>query len=139
MRTGKNWVRGAGAGACEFGIERRKMLRLAKRQNRLQGCRRYRKLLEIFQLRQAERGTEVFPQFRPVLFRNGHKHVDDRGVKLTPGAALNLCPGMGHRQGSAVGTVADHGIERIRDGKDASTERNLLVLQAAGVARAVKK
>src|SRR2546429_4595876 len=74
-----------------------------------------------------------------MLFRNGHEHVDDRGVKLAPGAALNLFSGMGHRQGSTVGTVADHGIKRIRDGKDARTERNLFVLQPAGVTRAVKK
>src|SRR5713101_9042749 len=88
---------------------------------------------------EAKRGTEVFPQIEPVLLRNGHKHVDDRGVKLTAGAALNLFAGMGHRQSSAVRTVADHGIERIRDGKDARTERNLVALQSPGVTRAVKK
>ena len=83
---------------------------------------------------QAERRAEVFPQLQPVLFGNGHKYVDDRRVKLAPGAALNLFASMRHRQGSAVGTVADHGIERIRDGKDARAERNLFTLQSPGVA-----
>src|SRR6266446_8748317 len=88
---------------------------------------------------EAEWGAEVFPEIQPVLLRNGHKHIDYRWIKLAPGAALNLVAGMGHGQGSAVGTVADHGIHRIRDGKDARTERNLFTLQSAGVARAVKK
>src|SRR5712692_11605404 len=88
---------------------------------------------------EAERGTEVFPQIQPVLLRNGHKHVDYRWVELAAGAALNLFAGMGHRQSSAVRTVADHGIHRIRDGKDARTERNLVALQSPGVTRAVKK
>src|SRR5437016_10334681 len=100
------------------------MFRLAKRQNRWQGCRRYRKL-EIFQVRQAKRGTEVFPQIQPVLLRDGHKHVDDRRVKLTPGATLNFFTGMGHRQGSAVGTVADNDVERVRDCKEARAARTL--------------
>src|ERR1700687_3351229 len=95
--------------------------------------------LQVLQMCQAERRAEVFPQIHPVLFRNGHKHVDDRWVKLTPGAALNLFTGMGHRQGSAVGTVADHGIERICNCKDARTERNLFALYSPGVTRAVKK
>src|SRR5712692_6119259 len=88
---------------------------------------------------EAERGTEVFPQIQPVLLRNGHKHVDYRWVELAAGAALNLFAGMGHRQSSAVRTVADHGIERIRDGKDARSERNLFALQPPRVTGAVKK
>src|SRR5882762_11685662 len=71
-------------------------------------------VLQVLQMRQAERRAEVLPQIHPVLFRNGHKHVDDRWVKLAAEAALNLFASMRHRQGSAVGTVADHGIERIR-------------------------
>src|SRR6266566_6086036 len=84
--------------------------------------------LQVLELREAERGAEVFSQIQPVLLRNGHKHVNHRWIKLAPGAAPNLFPGMGHWQGSAVGAVADHGIERIRDGKDARTERNLFAL-----------
>src|SRR5256885_1317563 len=53
--------------------------------------------LQVFQMSQSERRAEVFPQIQPVLLRNGHKHVDDRRVKLTPRAALDLFPGMGHR------------------------------------------
>src|SRR6266852_1312898 len=88
---------------------------------------------------ETERGAEVFPEIQPVLLWNGHKHIDYRGIKLAAGAALNLVAGMGHGQGSAVGTVADHCIHRIRDGKDARTERYLVALQSPGVTRAVKK
>src|SRR5713226_8519293 len=88
---------------------------------------------------EAEWGAEMFPEIQPVLLWNGHKHIDYRGIKLAAGAALNLVAGMGHGQGSAVGTVADHGIHRIRDGKDARTERNLVALQSPGVTRAVKR
>src|SRR6267378_4771935 len=96
-------------------------------------------VLQVLQMRQAKRRAEVLPQIHPVLFRNGHKHVDDCWVKLTPRTTLNLFAGMRHRQGSAVGTVADHGIERIRNCKNARTERNLFVLQSPGVTGAVKK
>src|SRR6266478_3812212 len=88
---------------------------------------------------EAEWGAEVFPEIQPVLLWDSHKDVDDRWIKLASGAALNLVAGMGHGQGAAVGTVADHGIHRIRDGKDARTERNLVALQSPGVTRAVKK
>src|SRR5216684_2484597 len=88
---------------------------------------------------EAEWRAEVFPEIQPVLIWDSHKDVDDRGIKLASGAALNLVAGMGHGQGPAVGTVADHGIHRIRDGKDARTERNLVALQSPGVTRAVKK
>src|SRR5467141_2860259 len=85
-------------------------------------------VLQVLQMRQAKRRAEVLPQIHPVLFRNGHKHVDDCWVKLTPRAALNLFASMGHRQGSAVRTVADHGIERILFNNTATTERNLFAL-----------
>ena len=74
-----------------------------------------------------------------MLLGNGHEHVDDLGVKLAAGAAFDFFTGVGHRQSSTVGAVADHGVERIRNRKNASTERNLFALQAAGIARAVKK
>src|SRR5438128_5367036 len=90
-------------------------------------------------MREAEGRAEVFAQVQPVLLRNGHEHVDDGGVKLAARAAINLRAGMGHRQGTAVRTVADHGIERIRDGKDSRSQRNLFALQPAGITRAVKK
>src|SRR5260370_38876531 len=95
--------------------------------------------LQVLQMREAEGRAEVLSQIHPVLLRDGHEHVDDRRVKLAAGAALNLFAGMGHRQGSAVGPVADHGIERIGDGKDARAERNLITVQSPGVTRAVKK
>src|SRR5437879_320171 len=59
--------------------------------------RRSKSLLEVLQMSQAERGAKVLAQVQPVLFRNGHKDVDDLGVKLAAGAALNLFAGMGHR------------------------------------------
>src|SRR5216684_3116314 len=73
--------------------------------------RRWKSLLEVLQVSQAERGAEVLTQIQPVLFWNGHKDVDDLGVELAAGAALDLFAGVGHRQGSAIGAVANHGVE----------------------------
>ena len=46
---------------------------------------------------EAERGAEVFAKIEPVLLGNGHKHVDDTGVKLAAGAAFDFFAGVGHR------------------------------------------
>src|SRR6266478_2528282 len=88
---------------------------------------------------EAEWGAEVFPEIQPVLLRNGHKHIDYRWIKLASGPALCLVAGMGHGQGAPVGMVADHGFNRIRDGKHSRSERNLVALQSPGVTRPVKK
>src|SRR5260370_36595150 len=46
---------------------------------------------------------------------------------------------VGHRQGLAVWPVADHGIHRIRKGKDSRAKRNLLAAQSSRITGAVKK
>ncbi len=53
--------------------------------------------LQILEMSEAEWRSEIFPQVQPVLFRNGHEYIDDRGVKLAPGTALDFFPGVGHR------------------------------------------
>ena len=53
--------------------------------------------LQVLQMSQAEWGAEVFAKIQPVLFRNGHKYVDDCWVKLAAGAALDFFAGVGHR------------------------------------------
>src|SRR5260370_38821938 len=82
--------------------------------------------LQVLQMREAEGRAEVLSQIHPVLLRDGHEHGDDRRVKLAAAAALNLFAGMRHRQGSAVGPIADHGIERIGNGKDSRAEKDLV-------------
>src|SRR6266436_8120430 len=74
-----------------------------------------------------------------MFFRNGQKDLDDLWVKLAAGATFDLFAGVGHRQGSAIRTVADHGIERIRNRKYARSQRNLITLQSAGIAGTVKE
>src|SRR6266853_4438948 len=101
--------------------------------------RRWKSLLQVLQMSQAERGAQVLTQVQPVLFWDGHKDVDDLRVELAAGAALDLFAGVGHWQGSTIGAVADHGVERIGDGKDAGTEWNLFALQSAGIAGTVEK
>src|SRR5713226_6723947 len=53
--------------------------------------------LQVLQMSQAEWRAEVFAQVQPVLFGNGHKDVDDLGVKLATRAAFDLFAGMRHR------------------------------------------
>src|SRR5882762_496923 len=101
--------------------------------------RRWKSLLQVLQMSQAERGAQVLAKVQPVLFRNGHKDVDDLRVELAAGATLDLFAGVRHWQGSAIGAVADHGVERIGDGKDPGTERNLFALQSARIAGTVEK
>src|SRR6266404_6493463 len=58
--------------------------------------------LQVFQMSKTERRTEVFSQFEPVLFGDGHKDVDDLGIKLAAGATPNFFAGVGHRQGPEI-------------------------------------
>src|SRR5882762_9076872 len=95
--------------------------------------------LQAFQVSETERRAEVFSQFEPVLFGDGHEDVDDLGIKLAARTALNLLAGVGHRESAAIGAIADHGVERVGDGEYAGAQRDLVALQAAGIAGAVKK
>src|SRR6516225_5831146 len=72
-------------------------------------------------------------------FRDRHKHFDYFRVELATGAALDFFARVRHWQRPAVRAVADHGIERIGDGEDARSERNLVSSQPARVAGAVVK
>src|SRR5713226_5999702 len=72
-----------------------------------------------------------------MLLRNRQEYPDNSRVKLTARAALNFLTRMRHRQRFAIGPVADHGVERIGDGKYPRSKRNLVALQPARIARAV--
>ena len=61
------------------------------------------------------------------------------GVELRAGAALDLFARVRERQSLAIGAVADHGVQRVRDGENARAEGNLLALQAARIAGAVEE
>src|SRR6266850_6932564 len=95
--------------------------------------------LQVLQVSETERRTQAFPQFEPVLLGDGHKDVNDLGIKLAARTALNLLAGMGHGQSPAIGPIADHSVQRVRDREYASSQRDLVAPQAARIARAVKK
>jgi hypothetical protein len=78
-------------------------------------------------MRQSERGAQVLAELNPMLVWDRHKDFDHLGVKLRTGAAANLFAGVGHGQRFAVGTVADHRVERIRHREYSGTERDLFL------------
>ena len=50
--------------------------------------------LQVFQMGKTERRAQVFSQFEPVLFGDGHEDVDDLGIKLAAGTAPNFFAGV---------------------------------------------
>lgn len=86
---------------------------------------------------ETEGGAEVFAEIDPVLLRDGEEDLDNFGIELGFGAAANFLAGVGHGKSFAVGAVADHGVERIGDGKNACAEGNLIAFEAARIAGAV--
>src|SRR5580704_4622582 len=72
-----------------------------------------------------------------MLFRDGGKDLDDLRIKLGAGATANFFAGMSHGERAAVRAVADHRIERVRDGENTGAKRNLVTLEATRVAGAV--
>src|SRR5215831_242055 len=95
--------------------------------------------LQVLEMRQAEGGAQVLAQLDPMPFRDGHKHLDDFRIELAAGAALNFLARVRHRQRPAIRPVADHGIERVSNGENARSHRNLIASQPPRVARAVIK
>src|SRR6202051_4096088 len=92
-------------------------------------------IIQIFQMSEAERRTQVFPQFHPVLFGDRQKHFHDLGIELRPGTPAYLFPRMRHRQGLAVWPVADHGIHRVGKGENSRPKRNLLAAPSPRITR----
>jgi len=90
-------------------------------------------------VRQAEGRAEAFAEVHPMLFRDGQEDIDDFGIELSTGATADFFAGMANGKRFAIRAVADHGVERIRNGKYAGAERNLLAFEAARIAGAVKK
>src|SRR3954453_537972 len=58
-------------------------------------------------------------------------------VELRARAALDLGHGVGHRQGASIDPVLGHRMEGVADADDARAERDLVGLEALGIARAV--
>src|SRR5258708_39881178 len=96
-------------------------------------------IIQVFQLGEAERRAQVFPQFGPVLFGNRKKYFHDLGIKLSSRAPAYLFSRVGHRQSLAVRPVADHGIHCVGKRKDSRAKRNLLAAQSSRITGAVKK
>ena len=61
-----------------------------------------------------------------------------RGSNWRPDQSCNLLASGRDGLCRAIGAVGGHGIERVSNGKDARAERNLVTLQAAWIALAVK-
>ena len=73
---------------------------------------------EVLELREAERGTEVFTEFDPVLLRNGQEDFHHFRIELRAGTAANFFARVRHRKGIAIRAVAQHRVEGIGDGED---------------------
>src|SRR5215471_13450275 len=72
-----------------------------------------------------------------MLFLNGQEYLDHFRIELAAGAALDFHPRVRQRKRAAIRTVANHGIERIGDGKNARPQRNLIASQSTWIARTV--
>src|SRR5579884_2305324 len=72
-----------------------------------------------------------------LFVQRGEEGVDHFGVKLGSRAALQFRSGGLYRHGLAVGALRGHGIERIDDGEDARTERNIGSGKAIWIAGAI--
>src|SRR5438876_4154377 len=74
-----------------------------------------------------------------MLLRNGHKDVHDLWIELRARAALDLGTRMRERQRLPIGAIADHGVQGVRDGENASAQWDLLAFQRARIARSIEK
>ena len=72
-------------------------------------------------------------------FWNGKQNLDNFWIELCPSAAANFLARMRHRIGIAIRAVAQHCIESVRDGDDASPQRNLFTAQATWIARTIEE
>src|SRR5258708_13880883 len=88
---------------------------------------------------EAERGTEILAEIEPMLFGNGKENFNHLGIELGARTPLNLLASVRHREGLAIGPVANHSIQGISNRKNARSKRNLVSLQTAGIAGAIEK
>ena len=95
--------------------------------------------LQALEVREAERRAEVFAQVHPVLFRDRQEYIHDLRIELRSGAAANLFAGMGNGQCLAVGSIADHRVERIGNRKYSCAEGNLLSFEPTRITGAIEK
>src|SRR3989442_12225266 len=63
--------------------------------------------------------------------------LDHGGVELPPGLAVDLRPRLLPAAGCAIGAVARHRIQRVGDGEDPRSERDLLGREPVRIAVAV--
>ena len=67
----------------------------------------------------------------------GHERLDDGGVELGAGARAQLGDRLGGGDGTGVGALGDHRVERVAHEDDPRAQRDLLAVQAVGVAATV--
>src|SRR5580704_13834422 len=74
-----------------------------------------------------------------MFFGDGKEDFDYLRVELGAGAAADFFAGVGEWKGFAVRAVADHGVERVGDGENASAQGDLLAFEAAWIAGAIEE
>ena len=70
---------------------------------------------------------------------NGEKDLYDFVIELRPSTATNFLARSRHGKRITIGPVAQHCIERIGDGHDASPQRNLFTVQLARIAASIEE
>src|SRR5580700_5129583 len=88
--------------------------------------------------REPERIANSFVQVHPDPVRVGQEDFHNARIKLSAGIPFDFLARRGNRQGLAIGTIGNHGIESVRDGENPGPDRNLLAAQSAWITRAVK-
>ncbi len=75
----------------------------------------------------------------PQGFRNREKRLNDLRVELRAAAPTDFLTRVRHGERLPVGTVADHGIERVRDRQYPRTHRNSFTLQTAWIVGCIEE
>src|ERR1700730_16609984 len=91
-----------------------------------------------FQLGEAVRLANVFPQLRPKRGMHFDKHFDNLWIELRSRASLDFLLRVFDRQGFAIHAVGNHGVQSVRDRENSRAEGNFFGPQTAGIPGAVE-
>jgi len=82
-------------------------------------------------------GIDILAQIFPNILRQVEKYFNYFGIKLPSREEFNFLAGSGQGLRGAIRTVVNHGIQSVSNRENTCSQRNLLALQSARVARAV--
>src|ERR1017187_2491059 len=77
---------------------------------------------------------DVLAKVVPHLVGAAEKDLDDLGIELTTGPEFDFLLGVLDCYSGAVGTIGNHGVKGVSNRKNSGTQRDLLALQATGIA-----